>query len=260
MMTEPIKKPSTVMKYYGSKYRLAKHYPRPKHRKIIEPFAGAAGYSLRYPEREVHLYDLNEKVCGVWDFMIRATAKEILALPLLDFDETIDALSDDIPQEAKWLIGFWLGYAVAEPKKSFSPSCHDSFLKNREWSTVWGERRRMVLSQTATMIKHWKITHASYESIPNLQATWFIDPPYACKAGRHYTHDSIDYTALSEWCRSRDGQVTVCENSDSPPWLPFVYFKETSGAYMAENTAKITQEVWWTNTGEHLKDVQLSLF
>lgn len=250
------------MSYYGSKYRLAKHYPHPKHKKIIEPFAGAAGYSLRHPEYEVHLYDLNEKVCGVWDFMIRSTAKEILALPLLGSEETVDSLSDHIPQEAKWLIGFWLSYAVVEPKKSFSVAGKNHLNNPRQDSRVWGERRRMLLSQTSTFIKHWKITHASYESIPNQQATWFVDPPYACKAGREYPLSDIDFSSLADWCKSRDGQVMVCENSNSPLWLPFTHFKSIHGAKKLTEGAKRTKEVWWTNTGEHLQKEpeQVSIF
>jgi len=255
-----IKSPSTVMSYYGSKYKLAKHYPKPKHKKIIEPFAGGAGYSLRHSEYEVHLYDLNEKVCGVWDFMIRSTPQEILSLPLLAVDETVDSLPDHLPQEAKWLIGFWLNYAVTSPRKSFSSIAKKKLERNS--SAVWSERRRLLLSQTVTFIKHWKVTHASYDLIPNQQATWFIDPPYAGNAGRHYIHDSIDFNALADWCKEREGQVIVCENSDSPLWLPFTHFKETSGAFQTKSGSKKTEEVWWTNTGEHIqkKPEQVSIF
>ena len=44
--------------YYGGKWRAAPRYPRPMHDTIIEPFAGAAGYSLRYPDRNVVLVEL----------------------------------------------------------------------------------------------------------------------------------------------------------------------------------------------------------
>jgi len=32
--------------YYGSKSKVVKHYPKPKYDLIIEPFAGAAWYSV----------------------------------------------------------------------------------------------------------------------------------------------------------------------------------------------------------------------
>jgi hypothetical protein len=115
--TQPAPK---VMSYYGSKYILARHYPTPRHPLIIEPFAGGAAYSLHHPEREVHLYDLNEKVCGVWDYIIRATPQEIIALPLLGAEDTVDALPAHLPQEARWMIGWWIKYALSAPCKSFS--------------------------------------------------------------------------------------------------------------------------------------------
>lgn len=61
-----------------------------------------------------------------------------------------------------------------------------------------------------------------YESLPDLgTATWFIDPPYT-GAGKHYKFGvgGLDHNHLAEWCRSRDGQVIVCE-SGSARWLPF---------------------------------------
>jgi hypothetical protein len=34
--------------FFGSKWRVAPHYPAPERDLIIEPFAGSAGYSLRH--------------------------------------------------------------------------------------------------------------------------------------------------------------------------------------------------------------------
>jgi site-specific DNA-adenine methylase len=46
--------------YFGSKYRLAKRYPKPQCDEIIEPFAGSAGYALLYPQKQVYLYEVYE--------------------------------------------------------------------------------------------------------------------------------------------------------------------------------------------------------
>ena len=44
--------------YYGGKWRDAvKHYPAPQFDIVMEPFAGSAGYALRYAERNVVLCD-----------------------------------------------------------------------------------------------------------------------------------------------------------------------------------------------------------
>ena len=260
MSTTHAKPASMVMSYYGSKYRLARHYSAPRHPVIIEPFAGGAAYALHYPEREVHLFDLNEKVCGVWDYVIRATPQEILALPLLGPEDTIDALPSHLPQEARWMIGWWISYSLSAPRKSFSTNGNVHIARSN--AVVWSERRRTYIAQTASRIKHWRVTNASYESIPNTPATWFIDPPYACKAGRAYPHNAVDFPALAEWCMEREGQVMVCENSDSPAWLPFTQFRAHAGALQTGEGIKRTQEVWWTNTGEHIPQAptQQSLF
>jgi site-specific DNA-adenine methylase len=69
--------------FFGSKWRVAPHYPKPTHNTIIEPFAGSAGYTLRYPNRNVRLYDADPIICGVWDFLLRAASEEIRRLPLV---------------------------------------------------------------------------------------------------------------------------------------------------------------------------------
>jgi hypothetical protein len=72
------------------------------------------------------------------------------------------------------------------------------------------------------LIRTWRITHADYRSLPNLQATWFVDPPYSGPPGRWYrtTLTTTDYSDLAEWCKSRQGEVIVCE-AVGASWLPF---------------------------------------
>ena len=48
---------------------LVSRYPAPKHKTIIEPFAGGASYSLKYYKHNVILNDLNPKVYEVWKFI-----------------------------------------------------------------------------------------------------------------------------------------------------------------------------------------------
>jgi site-specific DNA-adenine methylase len=56
-----LKKLKPFFCYYGGKWRAAPHYPAPEHDRIIEPFAGAAGYSMRYPQKRVALYEKDPK-------------------------------------------------------------------------------------------------------------------------------------------------------------------------------------------------------
>lgn len=238
------------MSYYGSKYRLASKYPTPQHDTIIEPFAGGAGYSLHYPAHDVKLYDLNEDVCLVWDYMINANPDEIRKLPMLERDQSIDELQG-LTKGQRNLIGFWLKYAIGSFAYKYTNLTWKKRIINE--ANVWCERRREKLAQTSERIKHWTITNCSYHDIPDQDATWFVDPPYQCKAGRRYQHHQIDFEHLAGWCQSRSGQVVVCENSNSEPWLPFVPFATTQGVQ------KKTTEVIWTNFPLESSD-QLDLF
>lgn len=76
--------------YYGGKFRVALKYPNPIYKTIIEPFAGAAGYSLRHYQHDVRLFDKDEIICGVWDYLIHASSEEILSLPLIESESVND--------------------------------------------------------------------------------------------------------------------------------------------------------------------------
>lgn len=225
--------------FYGGKWRNArKHYPEPLFKTIIEPFAGSAGYSLRYPQRKIVLYEADPVLAGIWSYLIKATASEILSLPLLPPDGTIDDLK--VVPEARWLIGFWLNRGVASPRRSPSRWMREGIRPG----SFWGERVRATIASQVGSIKHWKIFHCSYAKCQLSQpATWFVDPPYE-KAGQHYTYGSrgITYADLAAWCQSLPGQVIVCEN-EGAEWLPFrplAEFKTTRAKARSE-------EVWWHN-------------
>lgn len=199
--------------YYGSKWSSALNYPRPKYKTIIEPFAGSAGYSLRRPHLNVILYDVDNKVVGVWDYLIHATEADVLSLP--SKVECVDDLA--ICQEAKWLIGFWLNQGASSPCRVPSSRMRNGLRPNAWWEN--GLKKRIARQQRR--IRHWKVVQGSYEETGDVEGTWFIDPPYIV-AGRHYRHRISDYQKLSKWCSSRRGQVIVCEQMGAG-WLPFQY-------------------------------------
>ena len=51
-----------MFSYFGSKYKLAKHYGAPRFDTVIEPFAGSAAYSLYWEPKNVILYDANPEI------------------------------------------------------------------------------------------------------------------------------------------------------------------------------------------------------
>lgn len=175
---------------------------------IIEPFAGSASYALHYYEKNVILCDKDPVICAVWNYLIQATKEQILALPILSQGESLDDY--ELAQAEKYLIGFFLGFG-AKPRKR--PTKCANFCN-------WTVKNREILSNDVLKVKHWKIHNGSYEELKNIQAVWFIDPPYQGNGGRYYSYNQIDYEALAEWAMSRKGQVVVCENEEAT-WLPF---------------------------------------
>jgi len=225
--------------YFGGKWRAAPHYPYPCYNSIIEPFAGAAGYALRYPWHQVTLIDRNEKVAAVWSYLVRVSVAEVLALPL-----TFDSVDDltGVPQEARWLIGFWLNHGAAAPCKTPSKWMR----AGTHATSFWGEAIRARIASQVDAIRHWRIVHGSYEAAPDDTATWFVDPPYE-KAGHNYYHSmkGNDYVRLAAWCRSRQGQVLVCEAAGAT-WLPFQPFRLIK-ANSSRQGGKQSREVIWTH-------------
>jgi hypothetical protein len=234
--------------YFGGKWRAARLYPKPCYRNIIEPFAGAAGYSLRYPHLSVTLYDIDTAVCGVWDYLIRASETDIRGLPI-DVKHVNDLV---VCQEAKWLIGFWMNKASASPHLSPSAWMRGGTRPN----SYWGEVIRERIASQVRQIRHWKIVNGPYENADDVEATWFVDPPYHGECGRRYRCRITDYARLGEWCRGRKGQVIVCEHAGAD-WLPFRPF-HTIRANPGPRGKAYSEEVIWTagTTGK----TQRSLF
>jgi hypothetical protein len=223
--------------FFGSKWRVANYYPQPAHNTIIEPFAGSAGYSLRYPNHQIHLYDIDPTICGVWDYLIHSSSEEIRALPI-----QVNHVDDlRVPQAAKNLIGFWLNKATVQPSKSPGKWMRD--YQSVQSGTYWGHKIRERIALQVPFIRHWTITQSSYVDIPNEAATWFVDPPYQI-AGKAYRFHDLNYPALGDWCKARRGQVVACENAGAI-WLPFKPFRTIKGLE-GERGGKKSIEVLWT--------------
>ena len=201
--------------FYGSKWRDAKRYHAPRDL-VIEPFAGSAGYSTFHEPSRVVLNDCDPIIVGVWDYLIHVSSAEVLALPDLDVGQNVDSLT--LPQEARWLIGFWLNRGSSQPKKTKTAFS----ARTERAQLVWSQRARERIAAQVDRIRHWEIRFGGYESVPMVDATYFVDPPYLDK-GRYYRFRDVDYPRLAAWCRRMPGDVIVCENAGAD-WLPFVPF------------------------------------
>jgi hypothetical protein len=223
-------------RYFGGKWRAAPRYPAPRHDTIIEPFAGAAGYSLRHHTRKVILVEKYPVIAGIWRYLIAVSAAEVLRIPTVDH---VDELPAWVPQEARWLVGMCMNAAALSPNARISSGMMAR--RDRGHAEGWVERMRARVAAQAEHIRHWQIIEGDYTAAPRIPATWYVDPPYAGRPGSHYVHSSkrIVYAALGSWCRSRPGQVIVCE-AEGATWLPFRPFGETRGV-----SGKRSREAVW---------------
>jgi hypothetical protein len=215
--------------YYGRKTKVIDYYNNPIHDKIIEPFAGTAVYSLYGDnwEKDVLLLDKYDIVIKTWHYLQNTTKEQILSLPEMNYKDKIDD-HEYLTQEEKWLIGFNINGGSAQPKKTT--------MKFNVWNRV-----KLQIADNLHKIKHWEIIQGDYHDLENEEATWFIDPPYQY-GGQYYRHGNknMDYTELGEWCKSRNGQIIVCENTKAD-WLDFQPLKKMKGSIHT------TTEAIWEN-------------
>lgn len=242
-----------MFSYFGTKKKLAKYYPKPINDKIIEPFCGAAQYSLHDNnwEKDVVLIDKYDVIIDIWNYLINATEKDILSLPdMFDGDKVDDY--ESLSKEEKYLIGFCINSCSSQPKKTVK--------KFNSWNVT-----KKDISKNLHKIKHWKVIKGVYTDVLNEKATWFIDPPYSGNSGGvWYRHNNtkIDYVELGKWCLERYGQIIVCENANAN-WLPFKplteltsqnQIKRMEAIYYIENNQSYIKEDWFDSFSKNYKE------
>lgn len=225
-----------MFNYYGSKSKIVHKYPKPKYNLIIEPFAGAAYYSVLHNTHQVHLNDKYKTIAGIWQFLIKdATTELILKYSKFYVGDNIQNL--DIDKRHKDLIGFCIAHARSYPGYTVT-----EFTVGKKQFPKYASITKFRLKDIANnleKIRHWKVSSKGFHELPNIEATWFIDPPYQ-KGGQFYKHNKINYKILADWCKSRKGQVIVCENN-SATWMDFKPLIKIQGIKHK------TLECIWTN-------------
>lgn len=229
-----------MFSYYGSKSKIVQYYPKPRYNKIIEPFCGSARYSLRYFENDILLIDKYDVIVNTWKWLQQCSTKDVLSLPVMKIGENLD--NYNLTDNEKIFMGFIVQQGTTGLRKTVSSFAEKNIkvqLKN--------------VAEQLFKIKHWTIKLGSYEQIENEQATWFIDPPYQFGGhGYKYSNKHIDYTQLAKWCKSRNGQAIVCENTKSN-WLLFKPMTEMYGTMFK------TTEAIWSNLETAYDHEQMSL-
>lgn len=221
--------------FYGGKWRAAPYYPTPQFNRVIEPFAGAAGYSTRHHERDVVLVEADPVIAGLWRWLIAAPSSEVLALPAVVSD-TVAALG--LAPGPSALIGFYCNPASTGPRQR--PSAWMRQGENK--TSFWGDAVRARIAAQVGAIRHWTVVEGDYADAPDEEATYFVDPPYV-GAGVHYRKRFERHAELGEWCRSRRGQVIACENVGAT-WLPFRHFRDIQSNPSKRGKGKSAEAIW----------------
>lgn len=210
------------------------YYPKPKFDLIIEPFAGAAWYSVLHRHNKVCLNEKYKVIYDIWNWLIKeATQDKILSH--VDFFKGQNINDIDLHPSHKHLIGFCINRGSVNPKNIVQKwSCQSSLDPN--WASTTNYQLKRI-ARLLPEIKHWELTCCDYRELPDVEATWFIDPPYQF-GGEHYIVNDIDYNDLSNWCKDRKGQVIVCENTRAN-WMDFRPFHNITG-----QRSKTTESIW----------------
>ncbi len=223
--------------FYGAKWRLAPAYPSPAFAEIVEPFAGSAQYALAYPDRQVHLNDVDPTIAGLWGWLVGANEDEVLALP--DVGPTDRVADLGLPAGPSALIGFWLNKGMTAPCNM--PSAWMRSASPTQRTQFWGPAIRERVAGQLRFIRHWTVSCEHWSRLARREATWFVDPPYQVRGSR-YHYNKVDHLELGTWCRSLPGQVIACEN-EGADWLPFSPFRSAK----ARVHGRPSREVIWTN-------------
>lgn len=231
--------------FYGSKWKAAPLYPAPRFRRVVETFAGSAGYAGLHHDRDVVLVERDPIIAGLWRWLIKATEAEVLALPL-EIPTTVRDLG--LAPGPSALIGFWITAASAAPCQT----PNSRMRSGRRPHSFWGETIRARIADQVSAIRHWTVIEGDFADAPREPATYFVDPPYA-EAGKHYRVKFDDFERLAAMCRMWPGQVIACEN-DGATWLPFRHFREVQAnnhpAGKAGKAGKSAEAIWLSDEQE----------
>lgn len=162
-----------------------------------------------------------------------------MSLPEPKLGEKIVRKDFDCIEQA-WLMGFLVHQGVASPGLKVSPFAADGIATQKK-----------NISSQLFKIKNWEIREGDYKDIEDVEATWYVDPPYQV-GGYKYKHNKMDFPALADWCKSRRGQVIVCENTKAD-WLPFKPMITNHGAIFT------TTEAIWSNLPTAFDNEQISM-
>lgn len=230
-----------LFKWFGSKWMSGKHLPAPTHDSIIEPFAGGAGYSLRYADRKVVLAEADPHLSVLWTYLIgKATEGNIREIPI-GVKEGTDIRTLGLTLGQATLLKSWQRTNNVGNCWTISPWGN----KPGQWTA---NTRARVASEVGA-VKHWRVlSSASAAFTTGAEATWLVDPPYLYNY--NYRSIPLDYAALAKAVRKCRGQIIACEaicpkTGATPNYLPFQFWQSrVTSRRKAENNHHSKELLW----------------
>ena len=244
-----------LFKWFGSKWQAAPRYPKPLHKEIVEPFAGGAGYSLRYPEHDVIICDNNPNLKILWPWLINVATEGLIREIPINIPEGTDILTLGLSEGQAYLLKTWQRTNSTGDCWTISP-----------WGNLpgqWTANTRARVAEEIGAIKHWTflddglrlMQYAStlfYNETDDVACTWFVDPMYQYNY-QYNNPNKHSYEQLGSLCQNLSGQVIVCEavcpkTGKTPDWLPFRHFGESVTSRRKKEQNHHSKELVWTNT------------
>lgn len=224
-----------MFKYFGSKHRLAPTYQAPRYDTIVEPFAGAAAYAMYWMQQRSDLravlFDIDPVVVEMWQVLLGMDPEVLWHYPV---PEAGTRTTDPIYKAA---CAGDNGWNVRGGEYQVTGWMADGFVHIR---------RRMA--HTLALVRgRVTVELADYTTAPDLEATWFIDPPYQREGHRYAVGNDLDFAALGAWSRSRRGQVIVCETYGAD-WMDF----EPHVTNQTVSTSSSVEAVWYSDPEPNL--------
>lgn len=237
-----------LFKWFGSKWQSAPRYPAPEYREIVEPFAGGAGYSLRYPDRQILICENNPNLKILWSWLINVATESMIREIPVNIPIGTDIRTLGLSDGAAMLLKHWQRTNNVGDCWTISP-----------WGNSpgqWTANTRARVAEEVNAIKHWTFLEDGLAAMLTGAmctdpGTWFVDPMYMYNY-QYNAKTGHDYAELGSLCQKLPGQVMVCEAIDpksgaSPNWLPFRHFGESVTSRRKKDQSHHSKELVWTN-------------
>jgi hypothetical protein len=192
---------------------------------IFEPFAGSAGYSLNHSNKQVVLYDNNDNIWALWEWLINYASYNPCAISEIpvNIKEGTDIRILGLSTGQELLLKHW------QRTNNFGNCWTISPWGNKPGQ--WTVNTRVRVSEEVECIRHWKLANQSLEYTQN-NITYFIDPPY--QYNYQYGCKYFDWKWLGESIKKipLPHQIICCEarcpkTGKIPDWAPFVDFRKS---------------------------------